>query len=85
MSFAGMVLTSLAYRPFLDPIPAAEHFTWPIMLLTVFVAAVVYRTLRHDESMAIGRLLLDGAYLAGQVLSFLIFAAALVWALVTLN
>lgn len=76
---------ALAYRPFLDPLPIGESMVWPIMLVAVFISALVYRTLRHDESMGFGRLMLDGAYLAGQVLAFLIVAAAVVWALVTWN
>jgi hypothetical protein len=76
---------AIAYRPFLDPMPISENLVWPIMLIAVFVSALVYRTLRHDESMSFRRLMVDGAYLAGQVLAFLIVAAAVVWALVTFN
>jgi hypothetical protein len=76
---------AVAYRPFLEPLPLGEGMVWPIMLVAVFVSELVYRTLRHDESMGLRRLLLDGLYLAGQVLAFLIVAAAVVWAMVAWN
>ena len=85
MILASAASQAIAYRPFLEPMPIGENMVWPIMLVAVFVSALVYRTLRHDESMSFRRLMVDGLYLAGQVLAFLIVAAAVVWALVAWN
>lgn len=72
--------TTLAYRPFLDPVPVDGY--WVLMLLPMVIAiAVVYKTIKTDRLDKIPR---EAAVLAAQIVAFMVMAAAALWLLTEL-
>lgn len=66
---------TLAYRPFLDPIAIDDY--WLLLLLPlVFVIALVYKTIKLDD---LTHLMRHAFYLAGQIVVFMVLAAAGLW------
>lgn len=70
-------LLSLAWRPFLEPLPLDDY--WLILLIPMIVAvSVVYKTIRIDDLAELPR---QAAYLALQIAAFMAMAAAALWLL----
>lgn len=73
---AGIGLV-LGYRPFLDPLPLHDY--WLILLLPlVFAVALVYKAIKLDD---LNHLWKQSLNLAGQIIVFMILAAAGLWLL----
>lgn len=76
----GLLTTTLAFRPFLDPIPGDRY--WMLMLVPMVVAiAVVYKTIKTDRLQKVPR---EAAVLAAQIVAFMAMAAAALWLLTEL-
>ena len=74
------LLSTLAYRPFLDPIGGDRY--WMLMLIPMVIAiAVVYKTIKTDRLEKIPR---ESAVLAAQIVAFMAMAAAALWLLTEL-
>lgn len=77
-----MMFSSLpiAYMPLRDPLPVGDY--WLLLLLPLVIAiSVVYKTIKlHDLS----RLPREAAVLAGQIIAFMVLAAAGLWLLTEL-
>ena len=74
-AIAPMLTTVLGYRPLLDPIPIDDY--WLLLLLPlVFVIALVYKTIKLDD---LTHLMHHALYLAGQIVVFMVLAAAGLW------
>ena len=72
------MLTGLAWRPFLDPLPLHDYWMWMILPLAVAIA-VVYKTLRLDD---LSRLPVETVRLTLLIIVSMIAAGALLWAIV---
>jgi hypothetical protein len=65
----------LAYRMFLDPLPADDY--WLVMMLPlVFAIALVYKTIKVDDSRILAS---QTAYLCFQIVAFMTLAATALW------
>lgn len=73
----GMLLLTLAWRPFLDPIPVGSGWLW-LALPLILAISVVYKALKHDDMRAVP---LAAARLTGIVVLFLVVAAVLLYLL----
>ena len=71
---------TLGYRPFIDPLPI-DDFWLALLLPLVLAIAVVYKTIKLDD---LSRLASQSAYLAAQIVAFMIIAAGVLWLLNTL-
>ncbi len=68
---------TLGYRPFLDPLPV--HDIWLFLLLPlVFAVALVYKAIKLDDLTHLWKQTFN---LAGQILVFMVLAAAALWLL----
>ena len=66
---------TLAYRPFLEPLPVDTY--WLLLLLPLVLAiAIVYKTIKLDDLSQMPR---KALWLAGQIIAFMILAAAALW------
>ena len=63
----------LAWRPFLDPLPA-DHLAPLFLLPLVILVSVVYKALREDKLQRVPR---QARYLVLQVMAFLVGSAVL--------
>jgi len=73
-------ITTLAYRPFLDPAPIDGYWLWFLPPL-ILVIALVYRTIKARELSTLPR---SVAYLAFQISVFMLLAGAALWLLLLL-
>jgi uncharacterized membrane protein YhaH (DUF805 family) len=72
--------SSLAFRPFHDPVPIDGY--WMLMLIPMVIAiSVVYKTIKTDRLHKIPR---EASILAAQIVAFMILAAAALWILTEL-
>jgi hypothetical protein len=68
---------TLGYRPFLDPIAIDDY--WLVLLVPlVFTIALVYKTIKLDDLSHLPR---QALHLAGQIVIFMVLAAAALWLL----
>ncbi len=68
-------LLTLAYRPFLDPLPLDTYWLMLLPPLAI-VIAIVYKTIKlHD----LADLPKQATFLAAQIIAFMILAAVLLW------
>ena len=69
-------MTMLAhYRPFLDPLPLDTY--WLLLLPPLVLAiAVIYKAIKIDDLSQLPR---QAIFLAGQIIAFMVLAAALLW------
>lgn len=66
---------SLGYRPLLDPIPVDDY--WLLLLVPlVFAISLVYKTIKLDDLTHLPR---QTFFLAGQIVAFMLLAAAALW------
>ncbi len=73
-------LTTLAYRPFLDPLPIDGY--WMLLLIPLVLSiAVVYKTIKTDRLYKIPR---EASILAAQIVAFMVLAALALWMLTEL-
>lgn len=70
-------LVILAFRPFLEPLPIDDYWLWFLLPLVVAIA-VVYKAIKLDD---LRRLPAQAAFLAAQIVAFMILAAAALWLL----
>ncbi len=68
-------LPGLAWRPFLDPLPAERYWLWLFVPL-VLMMSVVYKAVKRPGPRG---LWFDSAFLAVQVSMFMGLLALLVW------
>jgi 4-amino-4-deoxy-L-arabinose transferase-like glycosyltransferase len=74
------MLTTLAYRPFLDPLPIAPY--WLMLMPPMAIAvAVVYKTVRVHNLADLPR---QATVLSLQIIVFMVLAAAALWLLTEL-
>jgi len=72
-----MLITLLAWRPFLDPLPL--HDVWMVLLIPLAAAmAVVYKALKLEDLTQLPR---EAGRLTGLIVASMIAAAAVLWAL----
>ncbi len=72
--------TTLAFRPFLDPLPIDGY--WMLLLIPMVIAiSVVYKTIKTDRLHKIPR---EASILAAQIVAFMALAAAALWILTEL-
>ncbi len=74
--FAGAAL--LGYRPLLEPLPVGPYWLWLLPPLAV-VVAVVYKAIKLEDLAALPR---QAAFLALQIIVFMVLAAAALWVIV---
>lgn len=73
-----LTMLSLAWRPFLDPLPLHDYWMWLLLPLSVAIA-VVYKALKlHDLT----HLPLEAAKLTVLIIVSMIAAGALLWGIV---
>lgn len=73
-------LLTLAFRPFLDPLPIDGY--WMALLIPMVICiAVVYKTIKTDRLHKIPR---EASILAAQIVAFMILAALALWMLTEL-
>lgn len=71
---------TLAYRPFLDPLPVDR--LWLFLLIPLVVAiSVVYKTIKTADLRHVPR---EAALLSAQIVAFMVLAAAGLWLLTEL-
>jgi hypothetical protein len=69
-----------AYRPFLDPLPLDTY--WLLLLPPLAIAiAVVYKTIKLED---LSQIPSQAAFLAAQIVAFMVLAAAALWLLTEL-
>lgn len=67
----------LAYRPFLDPLPLDDY--WLVLMLPLVLAiAVVYKAIKAEDVRLLPR---QSAFLALQIVAFMVLAAGALWLL----
>jgi len=77
VSLTQMVSTTPGWRPFLDPIAIDDY--WLILLVPlVFAVALVYKAIKLDD---LSNLMRQTLQLAGQIVVFMVLAAAALWLL----
>lgn len=72
-------MLTLAYRPFIDPLPIGNSAAWVLLFVPlVILVSLAYKTikLRH-----LGKLPRQSALLSLQIFAFMGVAAAALWAL----
>jgi hypothetical protein len=70
-----MIGTLLAYRPFLEPLPLDTY--WLLLLPPLVLAvSVVYKTIKLED---LAELPGQALFLSGQIIAFMILAAAALW------
>ena len=70
-------LNTLAWRPFLDPLPIDD--VWLVLLIPMVVAiAVVYKTIKTENLKTLAK---ESAYLSFQIGLFMVVAAGVLWAI----
>ena len=69
---------TLAWRPFLEPLPLSDQWMWLIIPLA-FVIALVYRTLKLPD---LARLPMQTLRLTVMILLFMVAAAAILFTVV---
>ena len=70
-----MIGTLLAYRPFLEPLPLDTY--WLLLLPPLVLAvSVVYKTIKLED---LAQLPGQALFLSGQIIAFMILAAAALW------
>ena len=74
-------LTSLAYRPFLEPLPIDDVWMWLLLPMAVFVS-LVWKTIRLGDVRDIPR---HTAMMTSQIIIFFAIAAAVIWFIVELE
>ncbi|MCE9588996.1 MAG: hypothetical protein K8S99_00550 [Planctomycetes bacterium] len=68
-------LLMLAYTPFRDPMPLDTY--WLLLLPPLVLAiALVYKTIKLDDLSLLPR---QATFLAGQIIAFMVLAAAALW------
>jgi hypothetical protein len=71
----ALVLPLLAYKPFLQPLPLDTY--WLVLLMPLVLAiAIVYKTIKLDD---LAQMPKQAIFLAGQIIAFMILAAAALW------
>lgn len=76
----AQMLTTLVYRPFLDPLPIAPY--WLMLMPPMAIAvAVVYKTVRVHNLADLPR---QATVLSLQIIVFMVLAAAALWLLTEL-
>lgn len=71
------MIATLAWRPFIDPLPVDG--LWLLLLLPLVVAiSVVYKTIKTADLRKVPR---ESAALAAQIVVFMVLAAAGLWLL----
>ena len=71
---------TLAYRPFLEPIPL-EGF-WLLLLVPLILAvAIIYKSVKIENMALLPR---QAVMMAAQILAFMVMAAAALWLVVEL-
>lgn len=66
---------TLAWRPFFEPLPLDTY--WLLLLPPLVLAiAVVYKTIKLDDLSHLPR---QALFLTGQIIAFMILAAAALW------
>jgi hypothetical protein len=66
---------TLAYKPFLQPLPLDTY--WLLLLLPLVLAiAIVYKTIKLDD---LSQMPKQAIFLAGQIIAFMVLAAAALW------
>ena len=74
------MLETLAYVPLRDPIPVGDY--WLLLLVPLVIAiSVVYKTIKLRD---LSRLPREAAILSGQIVAFMVLAAAGLWLLTEL-
>ncbi|MEX2216326.1 MAG: hypothetical protein WD768_19600 [Phycisphaeraceae bacterium] len=69
--------TTLAYRPFIDPLKLDDY--WLILLVPlVFAISLTYKTIKTDD---LSKLPGQALYLTAQIVVFMILAASALWLL----
>jgi hypothetical protein len=77
MFLISIALYAPAWRPFLDPIAVDDY--WLVLLLPlVFVVALVYKAIKLDDLSHLPR---QSMHLGGQIVVFMVLAAAALWLL----
>jgi hypothetical protein len=79
MNAAGLsaFAQGLAWTPLLEPMPLDDY--WLFLLIPLAIAiSVVYKAIRMDRLDPLPR---NAAYMAAQILVFLVAAAAVLWVL----
>lgn len=69
------LMSLLAYRPFLEPLPIDRYWMWFLPPL-ILVIAFVYCTIKTETVVGLPR---RAGYLAFQISVFMFLAAALLW------
>ncbi len=73
-------ILAAGYRPFLDPLPLDTY--WLLLLPPLAIAvALVYKTIKVENLADLPR---QAAFLAAQIVAFMILAAAALWLLTEL-
>lgn len=79
-AFSISSLATLAYRPFLEPLPMHDH--WLLLMPPLALAiALVYKTIKIDDLNQLPR---QALVLTAQILIFMTVAAAVLWAITEL-
>lgn len=72
-----MMISLLAWRPFLDPLPLDTW--WLVMLLPlIVVVSIVYKTIKLADLKELPR---QSLHLSLQIIIFMVLAAAALWLL----
>jgi hypothetical protein len=70
-------MLTLAYRPFLDPLPLDRYWLWLLPPLAI-VVAIVYKAIKLPDLSNLPR---QASVLAAQIVAFMILAAIALWLL----
>lgn len=70
-------LVTLAWRPFLEPLPLHEHWMWLLLPLTLIIS-LVYKTLKTED---LSKLAWQTLRLTITILVFMVIAAVVLWAI----
>ncbi len=71
------IFNVIAYVPFRDPLHIDAYWMW-MMIPLVIAVSVVYKTIKIDN---LSQLPLQAAFLALQIVAFMVVAAAVLWGL----
>lgn len=78
MSMALPAMVTLAWRPFLEPLPLADHWMWLIIPLSLIIS-LVYRTLKMKD---LTGLVGQTVRLTVMILVFMVAAAIVLYGVV---
>ncbi|QDU73022.1 hypothetical protein [Mucisphaera calidilacus] len=68
---------TLAWRPFLDPLPLENHWLW-LMIPLALAVALIYKAIKLPD---LSQLPAQTLVLSSQIIAFMVLVAAALWIL----